>query len=565
MRITRGLLATAALVAGAVLAPLPATAAGTTYYVDITNAACSDTGPGSQAAPWCTLTRVTGGAPYGPGDSILLARGATWAQSVSLTGAGTAAEPITLGAYGTGAKPRITNTSAVGYGIRLTDGSHWTIKDLEIDGTGANKFDVGVQAVYNTAGHAGLTLSNLYVHHNRLGIAVTGAATAGISGLTITGVEGTHNETSIALGNATAPETFIQGALISKVDLHHDDGAPAPERDCRDSLSLQSATGVIVTNSLISYAGGCPAPAGTTGVYLGRVADSTVLNNIIVNTAQTGSPDQSGIVYQAGTSNVAVRGNYLGGHPRWGVEVLNIHQSPAGDHSGVVVDANAMALNGTGESIYKYGTLSTSTGAIDRNLWQGSSLTRADGTTFAGFVIGGQGPNPGPVTGDRIWYAARDYTNTQGYQGWRYEYSADASLTWSPLTYISAAQGWRRVADGLPMINQWNLAPAGGTSARVARSWTAPATGTVAITGQVAMGATGGDGVRAHVLKTSNGTNTVVLGPIGIGGADRIGKPTAVHGLQVAQGDVLRFVVDAGAAGANGFDTVNWSPAIGYL
>ncbi|PZF85604.1 right-handed parallel beta-helix repeat-containing protein [Jiangella anatolica] len=568
MKITRGLLAAAVLVAGAVLAAPPATAAGTTYYVDRTNPACSDSGPGNATTPWCTFTPVNSHGAFGPGDSILLARGVIWDQWLDLEGSGTAAEPITLGAFGAGAKPKITNndTANSGYGIRVTDGSHWVIKDLEIDGAGANKLDAGVQVVYPAERRFGLTLSNLYVHHNRLGIAVTGAASAGIDDVVITGVEGTHNETSIALGSGTTPASFIRGALISKVNLHHDDGAPAPERDCRDSLALQSATDLIVTNSLISYAGGCHAPAGTTGVYVGHVADSTLLNNIIVNTAQTASPDQSGIVFQAGASNVAVRGNYLGGHPRWSVEVLNIHQSPAGDHAGVVVDANAMALNGTGDSIYKYGTLSTSTGTIDRNLWQGTSLTRADGTTFAGFVIGGQGANPGPVTSDRVWYAARDYTNAQGYQGWRYEYSTDASVTWSPLTYISAAQGWRRAADGLPMINQWNLAPAGGTSARVARSWTAPATGTVAITGQVAMSSSVGDGVRVHVLRTTgNGANTVVLGPITVGAGDLAGKPTAVSSLQVAAGDVIRFVVDSGTSGANGGDTVNWSPAIGYL
>ncbi|RIQ33698.1 right-handed parallel beta-helix repeat-containing protein [Jiangella rhizosphaerae] len=576
MKITRGPLAAAVLVAGAVLAAPPATAVGTTYYVDNRNlAACDDDGPGNATTPWCTFTPVNEHADtigFGPGDSILLARGATWDRWLDLTGSGTAAEPITLGAFGTGDRPKITNSDIAnsGYGVRLTSGSHWVIKDLEIDGAGADKFDAGIQVLYNTVGHVGLTLSNLYVHHNWMGIAISGAAApaAGqwaIKDVTITGVEGTHNERSIALGKGGAPSWFVQDALISKVYLHDDDGEGLPrDEDCRDTLALQSATRVLVTNSVITGAGGCYARAGTTAVYLGRVADSTLLNNIIVDTPDTGSPDQTGIDYEAGTSNVGVRGNLLSGHARWGVEVLGRHPSPAGDHTGVAIDSNAIVFNG-GSAIARMLSESTASGTIDRNLWQGNALVWVDDATMD-LTVGSQGVNPGPVTGGRVWYAGRDYAGTQGAGGWRYEYSANASVTWSPLTHISAAQGWRPAANALPLINQWGMHPAIGTSTRVARVWTAPTNGTIAISGQAAKGVTGGDGIRIHVLKTTpSGTNTVVLGPLAIGANDLIGKPTAVPSLQVAAGDVIRFVVDAGTAGDNSYDNVNWSPAIGYL
>lgn len=552
------------LTAAAVLPSSPASSAGTTYYVNNTHPSCNDSGPAtSSSAPWCSLTRVTSGRPYGPGDSILLARGATWAQSLDLTGSGTSAAAITVGAYGTGSAPKITNTSQVGYGVRVTNGSYWTIRDLEVDGTGTDKFDIGVMIRYNTVGNVGLTLSNLYVHHNRHGIDIGGSAVPAtgqwaIKGVTIAGVEGTHNERSIALSSTSFSKIFLQDVLISKVYLHHDDGAPAPELDCRDTIAMQSVTGAIVTNSVISYAGGCYAPAGTTSIYFGHTANVTVLNNIIVNTTQTGSPDQSGIVYQANTTNTAVRGNYIGGHPRWGVEVLGINEDPMPDHTGVVIDSNAIVFNGQ-PPIGRFGSNQTASGTIDRNLWQGTSFTAHDGTTFAGFTIGGQGPNPGSVTGDRVWYAARDFATGQGYEGWRYEYSANTGSSWVPLSYISAGEGWRPSSGAFPMINKWDWAPGGSTWA--ARAWTAGKAGTIAITGQAAKTVAGGDGIRVRVLKN----NTTILSPITIGGSDRIGRPTALASVSVAAGDVIRFVVDSGSAGENSYDTVNWSPVIGYL
>ncbi|MFC7620358.1 right-handed parallel beta-helix repeat-containing protein [Microlunatus sp. GCM10028923] len=569
MKIIKRFLLVVVLVIGTALVPAPARAAGTTFYVDNANPGCSDSGPGtSTGQPWCTLARVTSGRPYGAGDSILLARGRTWAESLDLTGSGTAAAPITVAGYGSGDRPKITNGGRAGYGIRVTNSSYWAFRDLELDGAGANKLDAGLQAVYGTIGHQGLTLSNLYVHHTRLGIAITGQAAPavgewGVKGVVINNVEGTHNETSIALGNATTTERLIQNVTITAAHLHHDDGAPAPEGGgCPNSLTLQSATEVLVTNSLIDGAGGCPMATGTTGVYLGHVAKVTLLNNLIVNTKATGSPDQTGIDYEAGTTDVAVRGNYLGGNAGWGVEVLTIHPSPGGDHRGVAIDANSFANNVPG--IARLGSEATATGTIDRNLWTSSGLTFHDGATFDGMIIGGQAPNPGPVTSDRIWYAARDFSTGQGTYGWRFEHSTNAGASWSPLTYIPASGDWRPAAGGLPQAGKWTWHPGGG-SAYVAKAWTAPAAGTIAITGQAAKGAVGGDGIRVRVLRTSAAGTTTVLGPTAIGGADRIGRPTSIDALTVAQGDVIRFVVDAGAAGENSNDTTNWTPAIGYL
>ncbi|HEY3558982.1 MAG TPA: right-handed parallel beta-helix repeat-containing protein [Kribbella sp.] len=550
-----------ALVLTATAAATPAAAAGTTYYVDNRVAGCDDSGAGtSTTQPWCGFAPVTG-RTFTAGDRILLARGASWRERVELKGQGTADAPITFGAYGSGDRPKLLN-SGLGWGVRMINPSYWQVSAIEVDGSGTDKLDAGIQVRFDGdagIGHEDLRFSDVYVHHNQIGIAVTGSAlpAAGqwaIKDLTMARVEGAHNEVSIAFGNASAPRQFIRDAVLSELFLHNDDGAPAAEVGCANALTLQSMTGVLLTNSVISDAGGCPVSSGTTGVYLGHVADVTMVNNIIVNTNQTGSPDQSGVSLEGDTDNVALRGNYLGGNVRWGVEVQAIH---SWGNTATTIDSNAIVFNGE-DPIAALGSASTPTGTISGNLWQGNALTyTGSGATFDGFTIG---TNPGSVTSTRAWYAARDWATGQGQYGWRYEYSANSGVTWSPLTYQAGTADWRPAPGALPLISKWNWHP-GGSGSLVSRSWTAPAAGTIAIAGQAAKGAVGGDGVRVRILKN----NTAVLGPAAVDGTDRIGLRTDVTSLPVAAGDVIRFVVDAGVAGANSYDTVNWTPSIGYL
>ncbi len=113
----------------------PAQAADATYYVDA--AAGADTNAGtSEGAPWKSLAMVNALHPA-PGTRILLKAGSVFTnQYIDLKGSGSAAAPIIIGRYGAGAKPRIdfgnTAVGGEGFGVRITNGSHWTISDLEI-------------------------------------------------------------------------------------------------------------------------------------------------------------------------------------------------------------------------------------------------------------------------------------------------------------------------------------------------------------------------------------------------------------------------------------------------
>ena len=94
----------------------PITASGTatppSYYVSFSGGNDGNTGR-SKSSPWRTFTNLSG-LTLGPGSTVHLKRGDTWANSkLTLSGKGTPGNPVTLTAYGEGNRPRIT-------GINLT-------------------------------------------------------------------------------------------------------------------------------------------------------------------------------------------------------------------------------------------------------------------------------------------------------------------------------------------------------------------------------------------------------------------------------------------------------------
>src|SRR5215471_442991 len=102
-----------------------ASAAGTVYYV---NCAAASDGDGSLAAPWNNLGTVNG-KTFGPGDSLLFARGTTCSGSFVFSSSGTSSSPITIDAYGTGALP-VIDGSGQNRAVKLLDTSYVTMQDL---------------------------------------------------------------------------------------------------------------------------------------------------------------------------------------------------------------------------------------------------------------------------------------------------------------------------------------------------------------------------------------------------------------------------------------------------
>jgi len=216
---------------------------GVTYYVGHTS--CSNAGPGtSPSAPWCDFTPVNS-RTFNPGDTLLLARGETWNQELVLHGNGTQASPITVGAYGTGGRPSILRSGKESdRGVRMTDVSFWTVRDLEIGYAG-----IGILAHYPTAipaggtSRQGLKFENIVVHDiygiyhnsgsgvadhatNSAGILVTAPALYAqvptLRDVVLSNIRGSHNQNSIILSGGNQPET-LQGITLTNLYLQDDD------------------------------------------------------------------------------------------------------------------------------------------------------------------------------------------------------------------------------------------------------------------------------------------------------------------------------------------------------
>lgn len=87
------------------------------YAANATNYYVSNSGNDSNdgltpATAWQTLSKVNASS-FNAGDSILLKRGDSWNERLTLTSSGSAGNPIVIGAYGNGNKPIITGFQTV--------------------------------------------------------------------------------------------------------------------------------------------------------------------------------------------------------------------------------------------------------------------------------------------------------------------------------------------------------------------------------------------------------------------------------------------------------------------
>jgi hypothetical protein len=593
-----------------------ASAQGTAYYINNqTGSNCSDTGPHSLAKPWCTFGPANHIRTFLPGDQILLARGSSWNQELTLRGRGTTTEPITLSAYSIGAAPKILRNQAPGdICVLLTDASHWKISDLEV-----GRASVGILLHYTQLFNNGISISNIDAHDNKgiwggystdyparrhvldpLASALNVNLSSGIlfnvasyltytssqyvlKGVTVSDVRGSNNLDSVAFdaesttidnqdGHNTFQDVQLRGLVLSGDNGSASKAYQVSGLGCSDSLRLLGMTNVTVMNSVMFEEAGCHTPLGTAAVILGRVSHVTFANNIIFGVPATGSPDETGIDFEWSEDHVTLQGNLFEANAGPGVEILNIHP---GDHStDLDFDGNTFARNA---GSYQPGAASiwednkgrgyaTPTGKIRNNLY-----FEPHGRFFAGKNTVAVSNVNNVQTALPANYAAEQFSSTQGKNQWHYQYQAPDS-SWAEMPhYIAASVSAWEVKPG-QYVSAFTMAPGGCTAgcevSGVARVWVAARSGIVSIRGHVLRASGNGGTSVSAAINLVSGRNVIPLWPSQggkqlIGKSDQKGISSNVDNVQVAAGDRIRFEIHSN--GENADDVVSWTPSVGYL
>jgi hypothetical protein len=589
-----------AVATGSIVTAASAQAVGTTYYVNnASGSGCTDSGPATIASPWCTFTPANAHT-FGAGDQLLLARGDSWNQQLTLHGAGTAANHAAVSSYGSGAVPKILRDGVASeMAIDAENPSYFDYSNLELGDAG-----IGLRVYLTTLGHAGLNFTNISVHDNTgwafsaanaqclstnrmfvpAGIGITGDVPAfsssdyALDGVNFTNIVGTRNVDSVSLemcnGIASTANglswqyngtvlttdgkddyTLIRNVVMRNLNFSGDNGPGSGS--CPDALRINDSENVVVVDSTLNNET-CATSTGTAGVILQRTHNVRFVNDILTNTPNTSSTDQTAIDFEKHNTNDQIDHNYIASNAGPGLEFLAIHGADD-QESGHVVQSNLFANNGSATphytgSVFQGGTGFTPTVTVQGNLFDEPSGGFL-GTTTSASPSGISASQNQDVHSETN--AAASFSSVQGSGNWSYEYSSTSGATWSALTWDAALNEWDS-GSAAPAVSQFDQLPSACATCLVARTWSAPTAGVVSIRADALATQSGGDGVTVGVQLNQNPlvpTSTVTTSTE---------LPISLEATSVAAGDKIRFVVGAGAASNNADDLTSFDPSIGF-
>ena len=534
------------LVLTVVFASIPASvtaapAGGTTYYISSSEGDNGNDGL-SPETPWADFTNVNS-KEFSPGDQILLKRGDVWNQLFQPDGGnGTEENPIVISSYGIGSRPVLKGNST-GKTMVFTNASYWTLRGLEF-----TEAQYGPFFDYTTVSNEGIVIEDNYIHNlygGPHGIAVvvtcdTPAVDPGDDGWVAK---------NIKIQNNIIGPTTSYGIVVMNHDSKDKANAFQNVIVKNNRLLSVSAKAIVFQGTQDSYwlgnyvddAANAAQQGGTTASFLFRTKNMHISNNIFVNTPNTQSSDQSAIDSEGQNEETHYTGNYFGNNYGGAMEFLMINgEIPpryGEDYNrNHVISGNTFSANNIG-ALWATTDTGPTSGSITDNLYYENNLLR-DPAKFADWTV--EESNIEISGQSKIYNSGTDYSN-ESQRGWSYE-KKDGG--YAALSFNEALQAWG-TADAY--VSQFAMKAENGA---VARSWTAPYDGTVAISGQAAAGKAG---VTAQISVTKNGQ--------AISGTDKAvnsmeGVGTNYSAIQVSAGDVLRFEASGGE--------VFWIPTVAY-
>ena len=292
---------------GAASIAAPASAPGTTLYVDF-NGTCSNSGPGTQADPFCTVQAAANVVDPGQTVDISAATTASDPQSVTITRSGTPTEPITFAWAGTGPNPGLSPQKQTGKAsIAFRDVHDVTLSHLNIG-------SVGTDDAIDVIGSSDISLANLMISH--------GAASESPS------------------PPLESDDIMIDGAS-SNVTVSRTDFVSGPFQDA--VLAKPGAQRVTLTTNLLS------STNGESGFTLDGTSGAAVTSNTLEMVCENGSVARSAVTLADGSSGT-VENNILepvaGSTCAMPTVGLAVDPSSADSADGVTADYNAFYSEG---------------------------------------------------------------------------------------------------------------------------------------------------------------------------------------------------------------------------
>jgi parallel beta-helix repeat protein len=255
----RGVLSLAAASFVVLAIAVPASAASSTLYVDRNASACSDSGNGSSATPYCTIGAAAAQAKAG--QTVTVASG-SYAESVTVKNSGTASAPIVFMAT-PGANVVVNGGGVSAHGFTISGKSWVTIRGFTVTATTSS-------GIYLSGGSNDTVSGN---HVTYAGSPIQGKIAAGIE---------------------------LKGTVDSVVS------ANTCDHDTRAGIYLQSSanrnviTGNVTTNNAAGYTRMAP------GIDV-RTSSNTVADNLSHDNEDSGLQFYTGASANTVVDNVAYR------------------------------------------------------------------------------------------------------------------------------------------------------------------------------------------------------------------------------------------------------------------
>lgn len=223
--------------------PIPAASATASVLYVSTGTTCSDSGSGTQAQPFCTVSAAANIVQ--PGQTVQL--NGTFTESVHLTRSGTPDQPIVF----TGNANILAPSGQSGPAIEIAGVHDVTVQNFSIAGGLVVKDSSGVTLNRLDSGNSG--------RNNLPQVRITGASSS---------VAVTRNDFWASGSGGIAIDAGVTGTTVSNNVIADTNGSP---------IAAVDAPGTTVTNNTLDS--GCGPAISLTGASTG----SNVFNNIAVN------------------------------------------------------------------------------------------------------------------------------------------------------------------------------------------------------------------------------------------------------------------------------------------